>query len=559
MDAATQNLTLMFGLIGMVVVIAALLSGFIEKSNFPQVAVFLGLGAAVGPYGLGLLDVGLDSSILRIVATLSLSLVLFTDALTIDIAEVRKHAGLATLILGPGTLLAAGLMTGAAMLVLKLPFAMAAILSAPLASTDPVMLRGLLKRPDLPSAARQSLRLESGLNDVVLLPIVLIAMAFAMPQEESVSVGKMLIQMLVIGPGAGALVAWVGIALLDAIRKRMGVRRDYESLYSIGIALAAYAAAESLHGSGFLAVFAAGLMISTIDVELCDCFREYGETTAEILLLFTFVLLGASLIWTGLGLVTLAICGFVLLALVARPLALHLALLKSKTAKKAKKIIVWYGPRGLSTLLLMLVPIFAGTPGTEQLFHIATVVVLVSVLLHGGSIMVFGNRLDRNNHHEAALETHSCHLDGPCTGERADRQPVPLPAEPVKVEPAPILSTPQDALPESMPPSEIKRLTDEGHRVWIADVRRDVVYLESTERIKDAVRISPQHARRDADRLNIPKDAYLAVFCNCPNDVTAIKVTNEMRGAGWQRVFAVHGGWNALIESGCAVETVPLP
>lgn len=557
MDAATQNLTIMFGLIGMVVVIASLLSGFIEKSNFPQVAVFLGLGAAVGPFGLGWLDVGLDSSILRIVATLSLSLVLFTDALTIDIAEVRKHASLATVILGPGTLLAAGFMTGAAMLVLRLPFAMAAILSAPLASTDPVMLRGLLKRPDLPSAARQSLRLESGLNDVVLLPIVLIAMAFAMPQEESVSVGKMLIQMLLIGPGAGALVAWVGIALLDAIRKKVGVRRDYESLYSIGIALAAYASAESLHGSGFLAVFAAGLMISSIDVELCDCFREYGETTAEILLLFTFVLLGASLIWTGLGMLTLAVCGFVLLALIARPLALQLALLKSKTGKKAKKIIIWYGPRGLSTLLLMLVPIFAGTPGTDQLFHVATVVVLVSVALHGGSIMIFGNRLDRNNHHETASEDHACHLDGPCSAKPAEREPAPLPAEPVKTEP--VTTVAEGELPESMPPAEIKILTDAGNRVWIADVRRDVVYLESTERIKDAVRISPQHARRDTDRLSIPKDAYLAVFCNCPNDVTAIRVTHELRGAGWHRAFAVQGGWEALIAAGYGVETVSLP
>jgi len=72
------------------------------------------------------------------------------------------------------------------------------------------------------------------------------------------------------------------------------VRRDYESLYSLGIAFTAFAAAETVHGSGFLAAFAAGMTIAALDVELCDCFVEYGAVTAEMLLLFTFVLLGSS-------------------------------------------------------------------------------------------------------------------------------------------------------------------------------------------------------------------------------------------------------------------------
>ena len=88
---------------------------------------------------------------------------------------------------------------------------------------------------------------------------------------------------------------------LEFERKRTGVRRDYESIYSLGLAFAAYAAAESVHGSGFIAAFAAGLTISALDVELCDCFLEYGETTAEMALLFTFVLFGTSIIWSGVA------------------------------------------------------------------------------------------------------------------------------------------------------------------------------------------------------------------------------------------------------------------
>src|SRR6478672_3825562 len=132
----------------------------------------------LGPAGLGLLDVTLHSPILRIVATLSLVLVLFTDAVSLSIAEIRRHGTLAFRVLGPGTLLSAALMSLAAWQLLDLSFPAAALLGAALASTDPVMLRGLLRRPGLPESVRLALRLESGLNDAVLLPVILIAMPF---------------------------------------------------------------------------------------------------------------------------------------------------------------------------------------------------------------------------------------------------------------------------------------------------------------------------------------------------------------------------------------------
>src|SRR3712207_3205773 len=175
---STETFTTMLAIVGVVIIIAALISGAIERSNLPQVAVFLGVGAVLGPAGLGILDIGLDSPVLRVVATLSLALVLFTDAVQLNINEVRRHWKLAALVLGPGTFLSAGLVTLAGWWLLGLPLAAAAIVGAALASTDPVRLRGLLRRRDVPSATRQALRLESGLNDAVLLPVVLVAMAF---------------------------------------------------------------------------------------------------------------------------------------------------------------------------------------------------------------------------------------------------------------------------------------------------------------------------------------------------------------------------------------------
>jgi NhaP-type Na+/H+ or K+/H+ antiporter len=295
-----EYLVTSLALIGIVIVVSALLSGLIDRSGLPQVAVFLAIGAALGPAGLGLFNITLDSPIVRAVATLSLTLVLFTDAVSLNIREVKQHSALAFRMLGPGTILCAALTAFGAWWLLQLPFAFAAILGAALASTDPVLLRGLLSRRDLPPEARHALRLESGLNDAVLLPIVVIAIALTGHYElTAASLSKLGLGLFILGPGAGIAIGLVGVAALDLIRKRTGVRRDYESLYSLGIAFTAYAAAEAVHGSGFLAAFAAGLTIAALDVELCDCFIEYGGVTAEMLLLFTFVIFGSSLIWTG--------------------------------------------------------------------------------------------------------------------------------------------------------------------------------------------------------------------------------------------------------------------
>ena len=184
---SAESFAAVLALVGIVIVVAALMSGFIERSNIPQVGVFLALGAVLGPYGLGLLNVTLDSPFLRVVATLSLALVLFTDAVSLSIKEVRKYASLALLVLGPGTILSAALIALAGWWLLGLPPIAAILLGAALASTDPVLLRGLLRRPDVPSDARQALRLESGLNDVVLLPIVLVCMILLTPNPADPS------------------------------------------------------------------------------------------------------------------------------------------------------------------------------------------------------------------------------------------------------------------------------------------------------------------------------------------------------------------------------------
>jgi hypothetical protein len=225
------------------------------------------------------------------------------------------------------------------------------------------------------------------MNDIVLLPIVLVAMAF-LDQSAPPSTDQLVrlgLDILILGPGAGIGVGLLAVATMDLIRKRFGIRRDYESLYSLGVAFTAYAAAEAVHGSGFLAAFAAGLTISALDIELCDCFLEYGETTSEMALLLTFVLFGGSLIWSGFGILTLTTLAFAVVALLVRPVAFLIALAPIKLIPRSRWLIAWYGPRGLSTLLLVLLAVFASAPGSEYLFQICCLVVLLSILTHGFS------------------------------------------------------------------------------------------------------------------------------------------------------------------------------
>jgi len=500
-------------LIGAVIVISALLSGLIEKSGLPQVAVFLGLGAAIGPAGLNLVNVDIGSPILRVVGTLSLVLVLFTDAVSLNLSEVRKQRLLSFLVLGPGTLFSALLIAVFAWRMLGLGIGAALILGAALASTDPVMLRALLHKPGIDPAVRQALRLEGGMNDAVLLPLVLVGMMLV-SQSHSPTPGewaRLSMDILVLSPAAGIIVGLAAVGMLELVRKRIGVRRDYESIYSLGVAFAAYAAAESIHGSGFLAAFAAGLIISALDVELCDCFLEYGETTAEMALMFTFVLFGMSVIWKGLGIASAWTLLFVAAVFVARPMAFIPALTPARLSWRNRFLIAWFGPRALSSLLLVLLPVFAGISGSDYLLTICCLVVLFSVLLHGLSPSL----LIRARQIKPALnvETPPAPVeDGRFELARAagDQQQCSLAGTDCGlVQPA--VLDPRD--PEYISVTEIKKLQTNPGQVVIVDARTDRTYNESGETIPDAVRLPPDQAVRMATELDLPKTAVLAVLC----------------------------------------------
>jgi NhaP-type Na+/H+ or K+/H+ antiporter len=483
-------------LIGIVVLVSSLLSGWVERTGLPQVAIFLVLGLVLGPFGLGLLDLTLHSPALEVIATLALFLVLFSDAIGVDIGEARRNRRLALYVVGPGTVLPALLIAVAAWFLLGLSVPAALILGAALASTDPVLLRSLVRRPELPGDARIALRLESGMNDVVLLPIV--ALSILALQIESgaaaPNVGRRLLGLFVLGPGLGALIGWSAITFLEQIRRRFGVRRDYESLYALGVAFTAYAAAEGVGGSGFLAAFTAGLVIASLDVELCDCFFDYGEASAEMFLLLTFVAFGASLIWIGLSVIDGRTVIFALLALGMRTAVLLPGLRRAGVSDASRRLIAWFGPRGLSTLLLVLLAVFAGVPGAERLFAIACLVVLLSVVVHGGGIALFLRR-------------------------RVDVVP-PAPSAPLRRPMLPVVaqaSLPQSPatadVPERITIGELRELWTHGAPVTLVDVRTDRTYRGDALRARGAMRLPPEDAVRTARQLGLEQHATLVIYC----------------------------------------------
>lgn len=484
-------------LIGIVVLVSSLLSGLVERTGLPQVAIFLLLGLVLGPMGLGLLDLTLRSPALEVIATLALVLVLFSDAIGVDVTEARRNRRLALFVLGPGTMLPAALIAVAASFLLGVSAPAALILGAALASTDPVLLRSLVRRPDLPGDARIALRLESGMNDVVLLPIVALSILALQIHAGTTTpnVGRRLLGLFVLGPVLGGLIGWSAIIFLEQIRSRFGVRRDYESLYALGIAFTAYAAAEGVGGSGFLAAFTAGLMIASLDIELCDCFFDYGEASAEMFLLLTFVAFGASLIWIGLSAIDVRTIAFAVLALFVRTVVLLPGLKKAGISDASRRLIAWFGPRGLSTLLLVLLAVFANVPEAERLFAVACLVVLLSVVVHGGGIAILLRRRT-----DARV---------PALGTRAGRSPAALPViDGVAAEPS---VGPE--VPERITSTELRELWAHGEPVAVLDVRTDRTYRNDAVRARGAVRIPPEDAVRSAREIGLDQHATLVVYC----------------------------------------------
>ena len=382
-----QEILIPFALIATVLMLSALVSGVVQRAPISVPIIFLGLGLLLGDGGLGLLHVDVHDEALEVVAIISLAFVLFLDAVNLRFDEGEKAWLVPVLALGPGTLITIGIVAAAARLLFNTSVVESLLLGAILASIDPVVLRDVVRDARVPRSIRQALTTEAGTNDIVVLPIILILSTIALGQAGGATDWLVLLgRLFILDPLVGAAVGFFSVWLIETVRERTPISREYRALYGVGTVLAAYVAGEAVGGSGFLAVFAAGAVIVVTDFDLCDCFLEYGEVTAEMAMLLAFILFGALLSSLARTVPLLPAALFALIVLVvARPVAIGLVLRRAVVSKRARLFIGWFGPRGVSSLLFALLVVSQGVPGAEWLLAITGIVVIASVVAHGVS------------------------------------------------------------------------------------------------------------------------------------------------------------------------------
>ncbi len=393
-----------FALVAVVLTIAGLTSGFVERAPLSFPIIFLGLGFLLG--GLDLLHFGPESALLETVATLTLAMVLCLEAVRIGNIGMGGAGFVPILSLGPGTVVIVAVIAVSSYFLLDISVIEALLLGTILASTDPVVLRDVVREERIPASVRQALNIEAGTNDIVVLPTLLILIALANDEASSVGGWTLLVaKVLVLGPVIGFAIGAGASWLMSQADRRYAVNEVYQSLYGVGIVLLAYATATALGGDGFLAAFAAGFAIAVLNFDLCQCFLDYGETTSEMAMLLSFILFGVVIsdLFTEVPILAALILAAVVI-FIARPLAIGLVLRKAAVSNAARAFIGWFGPRGLNSLLLALLVVGAGVSDSEFLLGIVGVVVTVSVVVHGASATPlsrrYGEAVMRETHEE---------------------------------------------------------------------------------------------------------------------------------------------------------------
>ena len=487
-----EHVELWFAILAIVLTVAALASGVIDRAPLSLPIIFLALGFLLGPGALNLIQLDARNPALIAVATLNLALVLFLDAARFDIDELRREWRIPLLDLGPGTILTIAGIALAAALLLHTSLIQSILLGAVLASTDPIVLRDIVRDERIPRSVRRTLTIEAGTNDIIVLPVVLIAIQIMLASggDAGYWVGYLL-RLLVLSPLVGLAVGGVGAWVMGKADERYSIRREYQALYGIGLVLASYSVAQALGGDGFLAAFFAGLAVALFDVTLCDCFMDYGEVTAEMAMLLAFILFGVVLgpLFGSISFILALV--FALVAIfVVRPGAMGLALLRAKMSPIARGFIAWFGPRGLSALLLALLAVEAGAPHSTSLLAITGVVVLVSVLVHGVSATPasrwYGRKIAES--HVTMAEERESGASGLFEGEAGE-------------------------IPR-ITPDELKAWLDESPPPVVLDVRSRAHYAEAEGQIPGSIRVLPDQIREWAAQVD-PSAQHRRVVAYC--------------------------------------------
>ncbi len=356
-------------------------------------------GLALGLVAAREIDVTASSETVRILAEVTLGLVLFSDASRVDVSLLRREIAVPARLLALGLPMTIGLGFVIALLVFgDFLWTEALLLAIILAPTDAALGQAVVSLPSLPTRVRQGLNVESGLNDGICVPLLLIVLGVAGAETGVVgggAVAQLVAEQIGYGIVAGLLAGTVGAVII----LRCGLTGSTESMWSnivpVAAAALAYSLAVPLGGSGFIAAFIGGLTFGTRLRRAGESRSPMIEELGDLFSGITFVVFGAILLATALGEISWRAVVYALLSLtVVRMVPVALALLGTHARRQTVGFIGWFGPRGLASIVfvILIVEEPGKLPHEDLLLTTAVIAVGLSVLAHGLTASPLANR-----------------------------------------------------------------------------------------------------------------------------------------------------------------------
>ena len=376
----------------LLVFLYGLVSALSDRSPITGPMVFVAVGLMAGPLGLNWLHFEIESELVQVIAEVTLIMILFTDASSLNLKRLTKEYTI------PLRLLAIGLpltmLLGFSVAVLMFPgvsWWLIAVMAFILSPTDAALGQAVVSSDKVPENVKDSIGVESGLNDGIALPPIMACMA-ALTAAVGVTLDTnywmgFAAKQVVFGPIIGIAVGLIGGILIDRSVKHQWMNPVFQRLSSFALALVCYALAEKLGGNGFIAAFFGGLFLGTQNKDVRARIQEFGEAEGEQLCLMVFLIFGLVLVptvshlWDGPALL------YAILSLtVIRMIPVAISLIGAKLDWATIGFIGWFGPRGIASVLYLLIFLAeVGKEGNERMLSVIVLTVLLSVFIHGVS------------------------------------------------------------------------------------------------------------------------------------------------------------------------------
>jgi NhaP-type Na+/H+ or K+/H+ antiporter len=374
--------------------VAALLIGYaaisrrLGRLNVSGAMFFTTSGLLVGPV-LGLVDLDVGGEQVKLLAEITLTLVLFADASRISVRALRREYAVPVRLLGIGLPLTivAGTLIGAAILP-GVTVAEALVLAIVLACTDAALGQAVVSDERVPSRIRQGLNVESGLNDGLCVPLFFIAIAIAETdagETSGSSAAQLVLEQIGYGLVGGVVAGAVGgLVLVVAARRRL-MEPHWLQILSVASALLAAGIASGLGGSIFIAAFTGGFLFGTLRGDTGGEVTSLVDEGGEVFNAVTFIVFGALILGPMLDEITWQLVLYAVVSLtVVRMLPVALALLGTGARPPTLAFLGWFGPRGLASIVFAVIMLDdAKLPHMSTLLLAITVTIALSVYAHG--------------------------------------------------------------------------------------------------------------------------------------------------------------------------------